>query len=491
MKAISNWLETWTRFRPDAEALVDVDAGRRWTYAALHNEALCWAGRLAEAGIGPGDRVSLLAHNRGETFALLFACAELGAILCPMNWRLSAPELLWQLENAGSGLLVTDGEHADMLTSALPSLSLEDGCGDVAVTGPGSRLDDPWVMMYTSGTTGRPKGALLTHGQLHWNALNTILACDLAQTDSTLTFTPLFHTGGLNCLSTPLLHRGGRVVLTRGFDPAQSLRLIQQEGVTLLMGVPTIYQMMADHPDFEGTDLSTVRDALCGGAPLSAPLLRRYLARDIPLRQGFGMTEVGPNCFSMPHDAVESKIESVGKPIPHVAMRLVRPDGTDCDVDEPGELLLSGPAVFGGYWNNPAADAKSFVDGWFRTGDVLACDADGFYRVAGRIKEMFISGGENVYPAEVEAAIFEHPGVAQVAVIGVPHERWGEVGHAFIEPQPGAAIDLDALRAHLLARLAKYKVPKRFDLFDALPRTASGKIDKVSLKHQTLTEETP
>ncbi|MCB9796721.1 MAG: long-chain fatty acid--CoA ligase [Alphaproteobacteria bacterium] len=492
MKAVSNWLETWTRFRPDAEALFDVDLGRRWTYAQLYDESLRWAGRLANAGVGAGDRVSLLAYNRGETFALLFAVAELGAILCPMNWRLSGKELLWQLEDAGSKVLVWDGDNAGRVEApeGVAVLSLEDGPGDVVLDGPGSRLEDPWVMMYTSGTTGKPKGALLTHGQLHWNALNTILACDLALDDSTLTFTPLFHTGGLNCLSTPLLHRGGRVVLTRGFDPEQALQLIEAEGVTLLMGVPTIYQMMADHPRFPETDLSTVRDALCGGAPLSVPLLRRYLAREIPLRQGFGMTEVGPNCFSMPHEAVERKIDSVGKAIPHVAMKLVRQDGTECQIDEPGELLLKGPAVFGGYWQNPAANEKSFVDGWFRTGDILSQDAEGFFRVSGRLKEMFISGGENVYPAEVEAAILEHGHVAQVAVIGIPDERWGEVGAAFIQPEPGQHIDAGALQGYLREHLARFKVPKLFHVFDELPRTASGKIDKQALKASLTLEET-
>lgn len=481
MKAISNWPEMWRRFRPQAEALYDVSSGRRWSWEALHEDTLRWAGALADAGVGAGDRVCLLAHNRGETFALLFACAELGAMLCPMNWRLSPAELAYQLGDAAPRAFVVDDANADRVVAACPTLRLEEGPGERLHEGSGSREDQPWVLMYTSGTTGKPKGALLTHRQLHWNALNTVLACDLRPEDSTLTFTPLFHTGGLNCLSTPLLHRGGRVVLTGGFDPAQALSLIATEGITLLMGVPTIYQMLADHPDFAGTDLSRVRDALCGGAPLGATLLGRYLERGVPLRQGFGLTEVGPNCFSMPHAAVQHKLESVGKPIHHVAMRLVRPDGNDCDIDEPGELWLGGPAVFGGYWRQPEATAKALVDGWFRTGDVLARDAEGFYRVAGRIKEMYKSGGENVYPAEVEAAIFTFPGVAQVAVIGVPDDRWGEVGAAFIESTPGLTLDPDALRQHLVGHLARFKIPKHFHFSESLPRTASGKIDKTRL----------
>ncbi|MEZ4320240.1 MAG: long-chain fatty acid--CoA ligase [Myxococcota bacterium] len=480
MRATSNWLEAHARFRPNAEAILDVDNGRRWSYAELYRDSLRWAGRLQAAGVERGDRVALLAHNRGEHFALMFACAELGAILFPMNWRLAPEELSWQLGNCEPKVVLADRAFQDTLRVEM--LDLESGPGERSLQGPGATLEEPWVLMYTSGSSGKPKGALLTHGQLHWNAVNTTLACDLAPSDSTLTFTPLFHTGGLNCLSSPLLHRGGRVVLTRGVDVEQSLDLIENEKITLLMGVPTIYQMLADHPSFAGRDVSSVRDALCGGAPLSMPLLERYLERGIPLRQGFGMTEVGPNCFSMPHDRLREKIESVGLPIHHVAAKIVRPDGSECDVDEPGELLMSGPAVFKGYFRNPDADAKSFVDGWFRTGDMLSRDADGFFRVRGRLKEMFISGGENVYPAEIEAVIHACPGVAHAAVIGVPHPRWGEVGRAFVEPRPGESVDADAVRAWLDGRLARFKVPKDIIVMPELPRTASGKLDKPAMK---------
>ena len=488
MKATTNWLEMHTRFRPQAEALYDVEQGRRWTYAQLYEDSLRWAGRLAEMGVGPGDRVSLLAHNRGDTFAILFACAERGAMLCPMNWRLSPAELAYQIHDAEPKLLLTDTNFAGVVEAPQAYL-IEDGPDHAPEEGPGSALSDPWVLMYTSGTTGKPKGALITHSQLHWNALNTFFACDLTPQDSTLTFTPLFHTGGLNSLSTPLLHRGGRVVLTRGVDPGQALRLIAEERISLLMGVPTIFQMLADHPDFDGTDLSSVRDALCGGAPLGVELWSRYLARKVPLRQGFGMTEVGPNCFSMPHSASETKMGAVGKAIHHVAMRLVRPDGGECDVDEAGELVLGGPAVFGGYWRRPEATAASLRDGWFYTGDVLARDAEGFFWVRGRAKEMYKSGGENVYPAEVEAAILTIHGVGQAAVIGVPDVRWGEVGVAFVEPAPEHHLTEAGLREALSGRLARFKMPKRFILTANLPRTASGKIDKPALT-RTLEMET-
>jgi fatty-acyl-CoA synthase len=336
--------------------------------------------------------------------------------------------------------------------------------------------------MYTSGSTGRPKGALLTHQMMLVNAVNTELACDLRADDATLTFTPLFHTGGMNCLSTPLLHRGGRVVLAKGVDPEEVFRVVPAERITLLMGVPTIYQMLADHPGFARADLSPVRDALCGGAPLPLPLLERYLDRGLPLRQGFGMTEVGPNCFSMPVAKVREKLGSVGLPIHHVRIRVVDPHGADVGVDQPGELLLGGPVVCGGYLDDAAATARSIdADGWFHTGDVVSRDADGFVTVRGRIKEMFISGGENVYPAEVEAAILQHPAVALAAVIGVPDPKWGEVGHAFVELHRDATLGDGELAGFLQGRLARYKQPKQI-IVGVLPRTASGKLDKVALR---------
>ncbi|MBX2804180.1 MAG: AMP-binding protein [Myxococcales bacterium] len=467
------------RFQPDAEVLVDVDADRRFTWAELLELSRRWVGRLRRAGVGAGDRVAVLAHNHGASFAVLYACRAVGAIFFPMNWRLSEAELSWQLEHAAPKVLLTDTEHIDRLDR--PSLPLDVDPDDPPEGGQGSALSDPWMLLYTSGTSGRPKGALITHRQVHFNAVNTVLACGLTADSATLTFTPLFHTGGLNCLSTPMLHIGGRVVLCQRARPERDLRLVAQERITHLIGVPTIYQLLADHPDFEQADLSSVVDALCGGAPLSVDLLRRWLDRGVPLRQGFGMTEVGPNCFSMPHAAQADKLGSVGKPIHHIGVRLVREDGTDCDVGEAGELWMSGPVVFGGYLDDPEATAQAQVDGWFRSGDVLERDAEGFYRVCGRRKEMFISGGENVYPAEVETAIYTLVGVAAVVVLGVADERWGEVGHAFVQLRPGTQMTAEGLRTALQDRLARFKIPRHVTFLDALPQTGSGKIDKVAL----------
>ncbi|MFT4975466.1 MAG: fatty-acyl-CoA synthase [Myxococcota bacterium] len=493
MHATSDWLRAWRRFRPDAPAIYDVGTGRRWTYSQLADDALAWAACLQKEDIGPGDRVAVLAHNRGETFALLFAVAELGAILLPLNWRLSPAEMSWQIDHCGAKLLIADAACAEAAAGVagglgLPVRSMEEPpeANRQPVNAPGSALGDTWMLMYTSGSTGRPKGAMITHQQVHWNALNTILACELTTKSSTLTFAPMFHTGGMNCLSTPLLHRGGRIVVVPKLDAAQTLSLIATEGISHLMGVPTIYQLLADHPDFVLTDLSCVRDALCGGAALPLPLLQRYLDRGIPLRQGFGLTEIGPNCFSTPPHEVRRKLGTVGLPIHHIEARIVRPDDTECAPGEPGELLLRGPIVCGGYWDNPEASASSLTDGWFRTGDILSVDEEGYFTVRGRLKEMFISGGENVYPAEVEAAIAEQDGVALVAVVGVPDTRWGEVGCAFIEPTPNTTLSAAAIHAALDGRLARFKRPKQIIILDELPRMGSGKIDKKTLKTMTL-----
>lgn len=478
MKATSNWLEVHARFRPGAPALLDVASGRSWTYAAMRQDSLRWAGRLRSEGVVAGDIVAVLAPNRAETLLLLFACAEVGAVLFPMNWRLAGPELAWQVAHAAPRVVFVDPSF----TGRIAGIPLGNDPGAEPFAGPGSRIEAPWVLMYTSGSTGRPKGALLTHQQLHWNAVNTQLACDLTAADSTLTFTPLFHTGGLNCLTTPLFWRGGRVILTEGFEPGAALALIAEHCITLLMGVPTMFQMMADHPAFDAANLSSVRDALVGGAALPMPLLNRYMDRHIPLRQGFGLTEVGPNCFSLPASEIERKAGTVGMVIPHVSAKLVRPDGSECGADEPGELLLGGPAVCGGYLNDPAATAKAMGDGWFRTGDVLSSDAEGYFTVVGRLKDMFISGGENVYPPEVEEVLVACPGVAQVAVIGVPDPRWGEVGCAFIEAQPGYPLTPAQVVAYLDGRLARFKLPKHLRLLAELPKTASGKLDRVGLR---------
>ena len=462
------WLEKWTHFGAEREALVDGSGETRWTYQDLFERSQRRAAWLQSQGVGPGDRVAWNLANRMEFFDVFFACARLGAIVLPVNWRLAPPEIEWILGNAEPKVVLDDSNLVDCSQGDVPNV-------------PAHPVDDdtPLMILYTSGTTGRPKGALLTHGSITANSLNTTIACDLRSDDSTVTYTPLFHTGAVNVLSLPLFHRGGKVILLEGFDAPQILRAVEREQVTILFGVPTTFEMMRDDPTFTQVDLASVRFALCGGAPCPLGLIEDYAQRGVTFRQGYGLTEVGPNCFSLrPEDAIR-KAGTVGFPVMHCQARIV--DGDGADVTQPeaiGELWLKGPHVCGGYWRNQDATDAALRDGWWATGDLFTRDADGYFRVVGRKKEMFISGGENVYPAEVEQAILDLEGVKECCVIGVPDDKWGEVGRAFVTP---ASLDAPALREQLLDKIAKYKIPKSFVALPELPRNASGKVVRAEL----------
>ena len=344
-------------------------------------------------------------------------------------------------------------------------------------------LDDPLMILYTSGTTGRPKGAIYTHGMLVWNALNTVHRLSLTPDDVSFNAAPFYHTGGWNVLLTPFLLTGGRTILLDRFDADALLQLCDDQGVTILWGVPTMLQMMAESPAFASASLASVRYAVVGGEPMPAPLTRVWQDKGVPIRQGFGMTEVGVNCFSLPEADAVRKMGSIGFPNLFVDIRILDAEGNDVAPGETGELVFRGPVVTPGYWRNPEATAAAFTDGgWFRSGDLVRRDDEGYVYVVGRLKEMFISGGENVYPAEVEAALGEHPAIAQAAVVGVPDDRWGEAGVAFVVPAaepPDAADLLD----HCRQRLARYKVPREVRFLDALPVGHSGKVQKTELAH--------
>lgn len=471
MTSIGLWLEKWTCFGPDRVALAfpgTSGALSRWTYRDLFRRAQRRAAWLRDVhGVRAGDRVAWREANRPEFFETLFACARLGAILVPVNWRLAQPEIEFIL-----------GHCAPKVVLDAQTLAPLDDWADPAVPCAEAGADTPLLILYTSGTTGRPKGAVLTHGSITANSLNTQLACDLRADDSTVTFTPLFHTGAVNVLSMPLLHRGGKVVLLPKFDAREILSVIERERVSILFGVPTTFEMLRDDAAFAKADLSTVRFALCGGAPTPVGLIHEWARRGVVFRQGFGLTEVGPNCFSLPPEDAVRKAGTVGFPVMHCEARVVDPDGRDLPAGATGELWLRGPHVCAGYWNDPAATAAALHEGgWWATGDLFQVDPDGYYRVVGRKKEMFISGGENVYPAEVEQAILQFPGVRECAVVGVADSKWGEVGRAYVAP---ADVQGEELLAFLRERIGRYKVPKTVVTLDALPRNALGKV----LKHQ-------
>jgi fatty-acyl-CoA synthase len=503
---VGDWLGRRARLSPAAPAIVDAASGggvgeaRTLDYATLERETNQVARWLAQRGVGKGDRVAILAKNRLEFLELWFACGKLGAILQALNWRLTAAELgplitrarprllCWdrdfaavvaELRDACEGveLVALDAEHAgeDVCLSA---------CRELPDTPPPPvelELSDPWVLCYTGGTTGLPKAAILTHGTITWNAINTVSSWGLSARDVAVLNAPMFHTGGLNVFTAPLIHAGGCSILCREFDLDELYELIETRGVTCFFGVPAMFQAMQAHPRWASAPLERLSTIISGGAPCPAPVFEKFWARGIDFKTGYGLTEAGPNNFWLPPKRVRDKPGAVGWPLMHVEVRVVAEGGRECGPDEVGELWIRGPHVSPGYYEDPEATAASFVEGWLHTGDLASADAEGCVRIAGRSKDMIISGGENIYPAEVESAVAAHPAVVEAAVIGVPDERWGEVGRAFVVLEPGASLSEVQLQAFLRERLAKYKVPKSVVVLDALPRTGPGKIDKRAL----------
>ena len=495
MNHLGDWTAYWARRTPEATALLEPLTGRRWSYWHLDRRANRLARALAGAlGVGKGDRVALLAHNRGEHFEALFACAKLGALFAPLNWRLAAAELDVIAADAQPTVLLYDracAELAAAISAPIPQRIAYDepsaggrpyeqllaAGSDNAPSEIEIDFEDPIVLMYSSGTTGKPKGVLLSHRQLVFNSLSTHLAIQLTPSDSTLDFMPLFHTGGLNCLATPLLHNGGRVVIMPGFDAERSLQVAADERITLHMAVPTMFQMWRDAESFARVDLSATRMALCGGAPCPLPLIDTYRERGILFRQGYGLTEVGPNCFSLTPEDAFRKAGSVGWPNFYVQTKIVDDAGQPVPPGEVGELALGGPMVTLGYFRNPEATAQAFRHGrWFHTGDLVRRDDEGYHYIVDRKKDMFISGGENVYPAEVELALASLDGVTESCVIAVADPRWGEVGRAVVVAAGSTRVDAAAVLQHLGTRLARYKIPKSVVFTDALPRNSTGKV---------------
>lgn len=496
----SNLLSSRARLTPDREALLELESGQRFTYAALNartNRAANW---LRSYGIGLGDRVSMLAHNSVVYLDLFYGCAKIGAVFTPLNWRLAVPELVYIVNDCTPQCLLVGPEFADAAQAVRGQISVphivelaqyEEMLGQQLAAEPPrpSQLtpESAHCILYTSGTTGRPKGAIIPQRQVMWNCINTAVSWELSASDVSPIFTPLFHAGGLFAFMTPLLYLGGRIVLAKAFDAAESLRVIEEERCTVILGVPTLFQMWLQSPQFTSADFSHVRFFISGGAPCPPTLIEAWRqAKGVVFRQGYGLTEVGPNCFSMSDAESVPKTGSVGKPVFHSEMRLVAADGRDVPSGETGELLIRGPHVCAGYWQNEAATAAALRHGWFYTGDMARRDDDGFYTIAGRFKDMIISGGENVYAAEVEAVFLEHEAVAECALIGQPDETWGEVGVMVVVPAQGHQPVADDLLHFCGLKLARYKVPKQVIFANDLPYSPYGKVMKAELRQKYL-----
>jgi fatty-acyl-CoA synthase len=486
--------------RPDKIALVDPNTNREFTYAQFNERASRFAEFMrSEWNIQPAERVSILTPNSTDYFEVLYACAKIGAILVPLNWRLAVPELKGILDDSRPRALVYDTAHAEAahaLCSDMFILPLSPGQREAktyeaalaSASGrpmvmPARPLDECWYLLYTAGTTGRPKGVIQTYGMVLYNYLNIGPAIDLTSQDTTLNLLPVFHTGGNNMYTNPTFIAGGTAIVPRTFDVVQTMQLLSTR-VTAFFGVPAMYLFMSQHTDFEKTDFSNMRSWACGGAPMPLSLLQKYGERGINIRQGFGMTETGPTVFLVDEAHAISKSGSVGKPQPWVDVRIVDKSGIDVPAGGMGELLIKGPGVTPGYWQLPEITKQSFEDGWLHSGDVARRDEDGYYYIVDRWKDMFISGGENVYPAEVENVLFSNPAIAEAAVIGVPDPKWGEVGRAVVVVKPGQELSEQKLIEFCQGKLAKYKIPKTVVFIEALPRNAAGKVLKPELRKQ-------
>ncbi|KQY92289.1 acyl-CoA synthetase [Caulobacter sp. Root1455] len=483
------------RLGPRRLAAVDLASGRRWTYAELDAALARCARVLVDRGVGLGDRVVSLARNRVVLAILHLACARVGAIYTPLNWRLSAAEILALVEDAEPRLVVGDHELARV---GLDGLSLDGLAGEIEAAapldvGPFDR-DRPSLILYTSGTSGRPKGVLLSERNLDQTALNFGRLGQVTHQSVFLNDAPMFHVIGLvTCVRPPLLH-GGAILVSDGFEPARTLaRLGDPElGVTHYFCVPQMAHALRGHPAFAPDRLRRLTAVFTGGAPHPAADIRAWLADGVPIVDGFGMSEAG-TVFGMPIDipGIDARAGSAGVAMPGVLSRIVDADGRDCPPDRAGELLLKGENLFSAYWRRPEETAEAFDDdGWFHTGDMVRADADGFHWLVDRKKDMFISGGENVYPAEIEAALAGHPAIAECAVVGLPDARWGEIGCLVVVARPGLTLTHDEVLAHLQPRLARYKLPKLTTLMDALPRTGTGKVQK-NLLRDLLLERSP
>ena len=474
---IDHWIRNTARRTSKRVAIDYLD--REVTYEELDVRSDGLAGELLARGLRRGDRVATLTGNTPEHVIVFFACAKAGLILLPLNWRLAAPELRFQLEDAEPSVFLVEPEYESLAAATAHAFEPLAPPYDraTAVTTTDVDADDPLLLIYTSGTTGRPKGALLTHANCFWTNLSFDLATGLTGDDVVLQVLPQFHCGGWNVQPLLAWWKGGRVVLERTFEPARVLSLVAEKRVTTLMGVPAVYLFLSHEPAFAEADLSSLRLAVVGGAPMPEELIRVWQERGVEIVQGYGLTEAAPNVLCLPPEDAMRKMGSAGKPYPYVEVRL----------GDESELQVRGPNVFPGYWRNPEATAAVLRDGWLHTGDVAEMDDEGCYRIRGRLKEMFISGGENVYPAEVESVLHEHASVADAAVVGVPDERWGEVGVAFVVAKE--PVTDDALVEHCRDRLARYKVPKRIVLVDALPMSAMNKVLKDELRALLAHEE--
>lgn len=501
-----SWVGDWTGKRailtPKMEAIVDNIQKKRYTFEMMDKRANQVAGVLLDSGVHKGDRVGVFSKNRFDFLDILFACGKIGAILTPFNIRLTTPEIEYLIKKTGPSVFFYDPELKNQFEEIRPFLKKQsiivlgekkhDADSDIyslmtkqtssEVERPAMTLDDPYLIVFTGGTTGLPKGAILSHGLVFWNSVNTIVSWGLKPDDIQPLLFPLFHTGGINVLLIPFYHLGAKSIIMGDFDIDATFKVIEEENCSIVIGVPTMFNMMSESPKFAKSNFDSVRVFISGGAPCPVAIMEKYWERGKILKMGYGLTEVGPNNFFLPESEVKRKPTSVGFPVFHCDMRVVDDHGSEVPIGSHGELMLRGPHIFSGYWDEPEETSKTIEpDGWVHTGDLVTRDKEGFFFITGRKKDMFISGGENVYPTEIEELLYKHPAILEAAVIGVPNEKWGEVGKAVIVLRPGKSLSQEQILEYLEGKLARYKIPKQYEFRTELPKSAAGKILKREL----------
>lgn len=484
-----DWMERRAILFPDDIALIDGESREEWTYRQLNEKALKWGAYLQRNGVAKGDRVVLLAHNAPEMFEVLFGCKKLGAIFVPLNWRLSEQELSELIDHSDPTLLIFDQYTKALVTRCvnekIPSVSIE----TPFITNMNTSFlplialeeEDPWMMIYTGGTTGKSKGAVLSYRSVNWNAYNTIISWGLSQKDTTLTYLPMFHTGGLNALSLPVLMAGGTVVVANKFSPDEAMGLLHDFKCTIVLFVPTMYHMIVMDQHFDRYPFASVNVFLSGGAPCPDLIYERFKQRGLPFKEGYGLTEAGPNNFYIDPKQSVIKRGSIGKPMLFNDVKIIDENGMTIQAGKVGELLIRGKHVFKEYFRDDEATKKALQHGWLHTGDLARCDSDGDFYIVGRKKEMIISGGENIYPVEIENALLRHPDVNEAAVVGIDDEKWGQKPVAFVSPKASMNLDVEELKEFMKRTLAAFKLPKEIYVITELPKTSVGKIERNKL----------
>jgi fatty-acyl-CoA synthase len=492
-----DWLENRARLSPNKKAIIDEDTNKSWTYEGLNNRSSSVASWLKSLGIKKGDRVALLSPNDISYFDLLFACGKIGAIFVPLNWRLSLHELNEILKDCTPILLGIHQKFKNMFTSlqaAVPSSIIVGGDmyeEMVTLLDRSEQIEsvselDPLAMIYTGGTTGNPKGVVLSHQSIQWNAINTILSWNLSDEDVTINYMPMFHTGGLNALTLPILMIGGTVVIGDQYSGEKVVNSIKQYNCTIILLVPTMYHLLIQSAEFQKSAFPSMKIFLSGAAPCPLQVYEAFQKKGLAFKEGYGLTEAGPNNFYIQPEDAQIKRGSVGKPMLFNAIKLEKEDGQEAKVNEVGEILIKGKHSFSHYWNNELATMETKRGGWVHTGDLAKKDEEGFHYIVGRKKDMIITGGENVYPLEIEHWLAAHPFVDEVAVIGLPDQKWGELVAAFIVTKNSYRIDEEGLRFYCERKLGRYKIPKKFIQIEELPKTHVGKIDKKKLKELSI-----